>query len=81
MRWAPKLGITAAKLGLGYNMEGVQKFVGVVGASVAANMMHSATLFDAAIAHVMGLVNRVVPLGDLDKTVRTFAATIAANAR
>ncbi len=42
--------------------------------------MHSATLIDAAIAHVMGLVNRVVPLGELDKTVRTLAATIAENA-
>ena len=75
-----RLGITAARLGLGYNQEGVRKLVELAGPSVAARVLYSAELFPAQQAHAMGLVTDVVPRDLLEDTVLSLATRIAGNA-
>jgi enoyl-CoA hydratase len=75
-----KFGVPAAKLGLGYEYDGVRKLMDVVGPSFAKEIFFTARQFTAQEAATMGLVNRVVPEGRLDPYVREYAETIAANA-
>lgn len=75
-----KFGIPAAKLGLGYGFVGVKRLTDLVGPSFAKEMFFTAKQFTAAEAQTMGLVNRVVPDGELESFVGDYAATIAANA-
>lgn len=75
-----RLGITAARLGLGYNQDGVRKLVELAGPSVAARVLYSAELFAAEQALSMGLVTDVVPRDRLDDTVQSLADRIAGNA-
>jgi enoyl-CoA hydratase/carnithine racemase len=72
--------VPAAKLGLGYEFEGVRKLVDVVGPSFAREIFYTARQFSAQEAVTMGLVNRLVPAEGLESYVRDYAATIAANA-
>ena len=75
-----KFGVPAAKLGLGYEAEGVRKLMDVVGPSFAKEIFFTARQFTAQEAVAMGLVNRLVPDGQLETYVRDYAVTIAANA-
>jgi len=75
-----QFGIPAARLGLGYGFSGVTSLLGLVTPAQAAEILFSARRFPAAEALQMGLVNRVVPPGDLREEVMSLAAGIAANA-
>ncbi|MGB0382093.1 MAG: enoyl-CoA hydratase [Alphaproteobacteria bacterium] len=75
-----RFAIPAAKLGLGYGLDGVKKLVDVVGPSYAKEIFFTARRFDADEALRMGLVNRVVGVGQVADTVREMAELIAANA-
>lgn len=75
-----QFAIPAARLGLGYGFAGLQVLVGLVGPANANEIMMSARRFSAAEAFAMGLVNRVVAVGDLDTAVEELAGQIAANA-
>ncbi len=75
-----RLGITAAKLGLGYSYEGVRRLVDLAGPSVAARVLYSAELFSAEDALAMGLVDIVVPRDQLARGVGELAERMAANA-
>ena len=75
-----QFGVPAARLGLGYGMRGVETLVEAVGLSWAAEILFSARRLSAAEALQAGLVNRVVPAGDLEAEVVTLAESIAANA-
>ena len=70
----------AARLGLGYEFDGVRKLVDVVGPSFAQEIFFTARQFSAAEAQTMGLINRMVPKEDLLAYVTQYADTIAANA-
>ncbi|HEY0823323.1 MAG TPA: enoyl-CoA hydratase [Ramlibacter sp.] len=72
--------VPAAKLGLGYEFDGVRKLVDVVGPSFAREIFYTARQFTAQEAVTMGLVNRLVPVDGLESYVRDYAGTIAANA-
>jgi len=72
--------VPAAKLGLGYEFEGVRKLVDVVGPSFAREIFYTARQFTVQEAATMGLVNRVVPPSSLETYVREYAQRIAANA-
>lgn len=72
--------VPAAKLGLGYEFDGVRKLVDVVGPSFAREIFYTARQFSAQEAVTMGLVNRLVPVDGLESYVRDYAGTIAANA-
>ncbi len=75
-----KFGIPAAKLGLGYDAKGVRRLMSVVGPSFAKEIFFTARQFDAEEARMMGFVNRVVPDGELETYVKSYADAIASNA-
>ena len=73
-------GVPAAKLGLGYPIEGIRRLVDVVGPSFAKEIFFTAKRWTAEEARIMGLVNRVVPNDKLEEFVTDYARTIAGNA-
>jgi enoyl-CoA hydratase len=75
-----KFAIPAAKLGIGYDHRGVKQLIDIVGPAFAKEIFFTARQFDAEEARIMGLVNRIVPDGDLETYVKTYAETIGANA-
>ncbi|MBP1686321.1 MAG: enoyl-CoA hydratase [Deltaproteobacteria bacterium] len=72
--------IPAARLGRGYPVAGLEMLVQVVGFAAAKEIFFTARRFTAAEALRMGLVNQVLPKGDLDAFVRATAEDIASNA-
>jgi enoyl-CoA hydratase/carnithine racemase len=75
-----EFGIPAARLGLGYEAEGIECLARLVGPSTAAEMLFTARRYGAEEALRVGLVNAVVPKAELETFVREVAETIAANA-
>jgi len=75
-----QFGIPAARLGLGYEAEGIERLAQLVGSSMAAEMLFTARRYGAEEALRMGLVNAVLPKAELESFVHDVAATIAANA-
>ncbi len=75
-----QFGVPAARLGLGYGYGGVAALMAVVGPAFAAEILFSARRLSAAEALQCGLVNRVVPVADLEAAVMTLAQAITENA-
>jgi enoyl-CoA hydratase/carnithine racemase len=73
-------GIPAARLGIGYPYDGVQRLVGLVGPAVAADILYTGRRLPAEEALRVGLVQELVPREELHDRVAHVAATIAANA-
>ena len=77
---AATFGIPAAKLGLGYGLDGIRRLVHLVGPSFAKEMFFTGRKFTAREAEMMGFVNRVLPDDALDEAALDTARTIAGNA-
>ena len=75
-----QFAIPAARLGLGYGIHGHRRLVATVGHARAREIMFSARRYDAQSAYELGLVNRVVPVAELEAYVRALATELAANA-
>lgn len=75
-----RLGIPAARLGLGYDYAGLAALARLVGPSAAKDLLFSARQLDAAEALRIGLVNAVHPAAALEAAVRDYARGVAANA-
>ena len=75
-----RFGIPAARLGVSYAYESLHRLVQLVGPAYAKEIMFTGRQLDAAEALAMGLVNRVVPVAELEATVVAMAASIARNA-
>ncbi len=75
-----RFAIPAARLGLGYGVQGNSRLVATVGHAAAREIMFTARLYDAKEASAMGLVNRVMADNALDAFVEKLARNIAANA-
>jgi enoyl-CoA hydratase/carnithine racemase len=75
-----RFGVPAAKLGLGYRFSGINRLATLVGPSFAAEIFFTARQFTAQEALQMNLVNRVVPVAELEKFTRDYVQTIANNA-
>jgi len=75
-----QFGVPAAKLGLGYGYGGIKELMNIVGPSFAKEIFFTGGRFSAADAETMGLVNRVVPVDELEYRVMALAITIADNA-
>jgi len=75
-----QFGIPAAKLGIAYSYEMVDRLVSLVGQAHARMIIMTGDRLDAAEAQRIGLVNRVVADEDLTDTVLEMAKTISANA-
>ena len=73
-------GIPAAKLGLGYEYEGLKRLTDLVGPSRAKDIMFSARFMDAEEALRMGLINRICDRDSLRREITDYARLIAANA-
>ena len=71
-----RFAVPAAKLGLGYGYAGLKRLIDVVGPAFAKEIFFTARQFDAAGGLAMGLVNRVVPAGELEAYVKSYADTI-----
>jgi enoyl-CoA hydratase len=72
--------VPAAKLGLGYGYAGLKRLADIVGPSFAKEIFYTARQFDAAEAHAMGLVNRVLPAAELEGYVKSITDMIRTNA-
>lgn len=75
-----RFALPAAKLGLGYDFPGIQRFVDLLGPSFTKEIFFTARHFDAEEARMMGLVNRVLPDAEAEDYTRSYAAMIAENA-
>lgn len=75
-----QFGIPAARLGIGYGMEGLRRLVELVGPSAAKEFIFTARRYTAAEALRLGIVNQVLPAQSLDAAVREIAGNIAVNA-
>jgi enoyl-CoA hydratase/carnithine racemase len=75
-----QFGIPAARLGISYGYSSVRKLVSLVGEAEARMLLYTGDRIPAAEALRLGLVNRVVPVSDLDAAVAKVANTIATNA-
>ena len=75
-----QFGIPAARLGIAYSFEMVERLISLVGQAHARMIIMTGDRMDALEAQRVGLVNRVVPDEDLTDTVLELAKTISANA-
>ncbi len=75
-----QFGLPAARLGLGYGFAGLKRLVDAVGPGAARDITFSARRLDAEEALRIGLVQKVVPDGEVHDFVAEYAAVIAANA-
>src|SRR5246127_2305958 len=75
-----QFGIPAAKLGIAYGYDGLRNLVSLVGPSWARLIMYTGMKIDSAEALRIGLVDRVVPNGELWDATMEIARTISGNA-
>ena len=75
-----QFGIPAARLGIAYTFENVKRLIDLVGPSYAKEILITARRLSAAEAYQVGLINRVVPVNDLESAVREFTDAITENA-
>ncbi len=75
-----KFAMPAAKLALGYPYHAIRRLMAAIGPAAAKQLMFTAKSIDAETAFRIGLVQEVVPDGQLEHHVNEVAATIAANA-
>jgi len=75
-----RFAVPAGRLGLAYPTGSLRTLVSLVGPATAKDLFFTARRFDAAEAQRLGLLNEVLPKGDLETRVREVAAQIGANA-
>src|ERR1700760_3054351 len=75
-----QFGIPAAKLGIAYGYDGLRNLVSLVGPSWARLIMYTGMRIDSAEALRIGLVDRVLPDGELWDATMEVARTISGNA-
>ncbi len=75
-----EVGLPETKLGTIPGWTGSQRLPGLVGPARAKQMIFTGARIDATTAERWGLVNEVVPSGELTSRARHLAAEIAANA-
>ncbi|MET9378695.1 enoyl-CoA hydratase/isomerase family protein [Streptomyces sp. NPDC002992] len=72
-----RFGITPSKLGIVYPSSSTRRLASLVGPSAAKYLLFSGELIDAERALRTGLVDEVLPAGELDKRVGEFARVLA----
>jgi len=75
-----QFGIPAAKLGIAYGYDGLRNLVSLVGPSWARLIMYTGMRISSAEALRIGLVDRVLPNGELWDATMEIARTISVNA-
>lgn len=77
---AVSVGMPPARLGLVYSHTGIRKFIDAIGAARTRELFLVGRRIDAGTAQSWGLVNYVVPPGQLEEESLRLAEEIAANA-
>lgn len=75
-----RFGVPAAKLGLGYRFSGIRRLADIVGPAATAEIFYTGRQFSAQEALQMNLINRLVPVSELEKYTLELATTIGNNA-
>lgn len=75
-----QFGIPAAKLGIAYGYDGLRHLVSLVGPSWARLLLYTGMRIDSTEALRIGLVDRVLPDGELWDATVEIARTISSNA-
>jgi enoyl-CoA hydratase len=75
-----RFAIPAARLGLSYPFEAIERLVHAVGPTSAADVLLSTRALDADEALRVGLINRVEPRAELETWTRHYALRLAENA-
>jgi enoyl-CoA hydratase/carnithine racemase len=75
-----RFAVTAARLGLGYNLHDTELLVDRLGAPSAREILFTARTFDPSEALRLGVVNRIAEAGTLDELVEGYVSDIANNA-
>jgi len=75
-----RLGIPAAKLGLGYRASSLKNLLDTVGPAYAREVLITGRQFSADEARQMGLVHRVAPVAGLESLVLEYCTMISENA-
>ena len=70
----------AARLGVGYRLDGIRRFVELIGPANTADLFFSARRFDAAEALRIGFASQVLPPDTLDTHTAEYVALVADNA-
>jgi len=75
-----RLGIPAAKLGLGYRASSLKNLVDTIGPAFAREVLITGRQFKAEEAKTMGFVHRVAPVAELEALVLEYCAMVSENA-
>ena len=75
-----RFSMPAARLGLGYSLNGMRRFVEQIGAARTAELFLTASVFDALEAQRIGLVHKVHADGEHEAAVEQVLTSIAGNA-
>lgn len=70
----------ASRLGVGYGVGGVNRFLSVIGLQNTLDIFFSARIFDAGEAQRMGFVSKVAPRETFDQMVEEWCAQVVENA-
>ncbi|MGY3205549.1 enoyl-CoA hydratase/isomerase family protein [Streptomyces sp. TE5632] len=74
-------GVTPARLGIVYPASSTRRLVSLVGPSAAKYLLFSGELIDTGRALRTGLVDEVLPEGELDRRVAEFTRTLASRSQ
>ncbi|MFE9401337.1 enoyl-CoA hydratase/isomerase family protein [Streptomyces sp. NPDC006530] len=74
-------GVTPAKLGIVYPASSTRRLASLVGPATAKYLLFSGELIDSARALRTGLVDEVLPAGELDERVAAFTRTLVSRSR
>lgn len=74
-----RFGIPAAKLGIAYAYESLERLTALAGPAIAKEILFTGRQLDAAEALSFGLINRVVPPEQLEETTVDLARQMARN--
>ena len=77
---AARFSMPLARIGLAVPVRLVWKLVETIGQAATRELLFTGEAVDAATAHALGLVNRVVPGAELERTTTALAQQIARNA-
>ena len=73
-------GIPAAKLGVGYQFDGIQRLMSLIGPARTKQLMYTAEFYKAERAVAMGLIDEAMEAEALEPRLYELAGMIAANA-
>ncbi|MFH2129830.1 MAG: enoyl-CoA hydratase-related protein [bacterium] len=75
-----KMGMVPAKLGVVYSLNGLRRFVNVVGLANAKDLFFTGATFGADKLKAIGLLNYLVPKTEIESFTQNLAREISANA-